>query len=1084
MVSWRREDRGQAAGDAPATVVVRGSRFRRIAAITGLLILALLVIAIAVVWTARRPIATNILQREFEQRGVDASYELVSVGVRTQQVRNLRIGDPNHPDLTAKFAQIEIRIKWNGAVEVYRVVARGVRLRGRVINNRVTWGQVSKLLPPPSDKPFQLPSMVLDIADSSISLATPYGPLGFALEGSGNLTGGFKGRLAAASPKLVPGRCELLGMRSNFAVEVVARRPHVVGPLRAKRFACPSSRFLIDQALFHIDSKFSESFTSFDGSGRMAVKTLTAGDNGLANFAGTISFNGTPKALTGAVNFAAQRSRLGPIFADRTRIGGKYRLGASAGTFAMVGDYAANGATLAPSTLAGITGPLAAAGKTPIGPIATAIANAISRTGRNFDASGGIRMVNFPGGGAVRIADSMVQSPSGARVRVSGGDGVTYYWPSARVRIDGQIQMAGGGLPTGRIAIRQPRGGAPMSGVAEFAPYTVGRSRLGMAPIRFAAQRDGSTEVSTIAQLDGPFPEGEVRALRLPITARLGSRGGFTFGPRCVEASWAYLRMKTFQFGPTRLPVCPIGPAIITQAPGGPLVVGALLNRPVLSGRIGQSPLFAQAASARIVDKDFALTKVAARLGKSATPVKLNAERLRGTFSGSGISGTFGGADAVIGAVPILLSKADGRWRMFKGDLTVNGSAMVSDRSELPRFYPLRTNDLAFRLGDNGQIRAAGTLVHPDSGTRVTDVTIGHDLSTGVGHALLDVPGITFGAGLQPDELTRLTEGIIALVQGTVSGQGRIDWNGSGKVTSSGDFSTAGLDLAAPFGPVTGMTGTIHFDDLLGLKTPPGQTMTIASINPGILVENGVIRYQLLPNQLVKVERGEWPFMGGRLVLRETVLNFGRPSPKRLTFEVIGLDAKVFIASLGFAGIEASGKFDGVLPMIFDEEGGRIVGGRLDSRPPGGNLSYTGVVSKANLGMAGGIAFDALRDLRYKSMIIRLDGDLAGEFLGRFTIEGVALGQTTTAKIIRGLLSRIPIKLNVSIRGPFRALIATAKSFRDPRPVINDVLPVPLDQVPGITTEVRRKEEDSTMTQTPPAEEMKVTPTPPAPTER
>ena len=73
--------------------------------------------------------------------------------------------------------------------------------------------------------------------------------------------------------------------------------------------------------------------------------------------------------------------------------------------------------------------------------------------------------------------------------------------------------------------------------------------------------------------------------------------------------------------------------------------------------------------------------------------------------------------------------------------------------------------------------------------------------------------------------------------------------------------------------------------------------LTVKSINPGILVENGVIRYQLLPNQLVKIERGEWPFMGGRLILDETVLNFGRPSAKRLTFEVVGLDAHAFVDS-------------------------------------------------------------------------------------------------------------------------------------------------------------------------------------------
>ena len=73
--------------------------------------------------------------------------------------------------------------------------------------------------------------------------------------------------------------------------------------------------------------------------------------------------------------------------------------------------------------------------------------------------------------------------------------------------------------------------------------------------------------------------------------------------------------------------------------------------------------------------------------------------------------------------------------------------------------------------------------------------------------------------------------------------------------------------------------------------------------------------------------------------------------------------------------------FDGVLPMIFDDDGGRIVGGRLDSRPPGGEFRYTGTKPKA--GLVAGVAFDLLSNIRYRSMIIRLDGDLAGEFATR-----------------------------------------------------------------------------------------------------
>jgi hypothetical protein len=411
---------------------------------------------------------------------------------------------------------------------------------------------------------------------------------------------------------------------------------------------------------------------------------------------------------------------------------------------------------------------------------------------------------------------------------------------------------------------------------------------------------------------------------------------------------------------------------------------------------------------------------------------------------------------------------------MRNGDVTVDGGLTLSDRADPPKFYPLRSEDVHFTIAD-GMIRTTGSLHHPASGTLVSNVTISHNLDTGNGNAVLDVPGITFGPGLQPEELTRLTEGVIALVKGGLNGQGRIAWNGKGEVTSTGDFATHDMDLAAAFGPITGMNGTIHFTDLLGMVTAPGQVMTLQSVNPGILVENGVIRYQLLPDQFVKIERGEWPFMGGRLILEETILNFGRPSPKRLTFEVAGLDAKTFVDSMGFQEISATGTFDGVLPMIFDEEGGRVVGGRLDSREGGGTVAYNGVVNRANLGMMGGFAFDALRDLRYHSMIIRLDGYLDAEFATRLAIQGVGLGNTSTQRLIRSI-NRIPFNFNVTIKGPFRALIATAKSFRDPTKTIAPALPRPLDEVPGITIETRRLEEEKQQAQTPVEE--KVTPAP------
>src|SRR6476659_6739958 len=141
-------------------VVRRGTRWGRVASL----------VAVAILWIQRRPIATHYLKSEFDRRGVTATYHLDRVGLRTQEVHNLVIGDPKRPDLTARHAIIQMRLKWDGSFEVYRIVARGVRLRGRLVHGKVSWGQIDRMLPPPSNKPFQLPSFALDIADSSIAL--------------------------------------------------------------------------------------------------------------------------------------------------------------------------------------------------------------------------------------------------------------------------------------------------------------------------------------------------------------------------------------------------------------------------------------------------------------------------------------------------------------------------------------------------------------------------------------------------------------------------------------------------------------------------------------------------------------------------------------------------------------------------------------------------------------------------------------------------------------------------------------------------------------------------------------------------
>ena len=311
------------------------------------------------------------------------------------------------------------------------------------------------------------------------------------------------------------------------------------------------------------------------------------------------------------------------------------------------------------------------------------------------------------------------------------------------------------------------------------------------------------------------------------------------------------------------------------------------------------------------------------------------------------------------------------------------------------------------------------------------------------------MPGIAFTEALQPERLTKLTLGIVANARGTVAGQGRIAWSPQG-VTSTGDFATDKFDLAAAFGPVTGIAAKIHFDDLLGLHTPPGQTATVAEINPGIAVRDGVIRYQLLENQRIQVESGRWPFSGGTLTLAPTLLDFGQARDRRMEFRVEGMDAADFVQQFDFKNIAVTGVFDGVMPIIFDQSGGRIEGGRLAVRKGGGTLAYVGEVSNAQLGMFGRLAFDALKSMRYDNLAIELDGRLDGELISRVLFDGT--NETPKAAIRKnGLLSafsNLPFRFRITIRAPFRGLLNSAESLNDPRGLIGRAAETP-QPLPG-----------------------------------
>ncbi|MGE7205443.1 YdbH domain-containing protein [Sphingomonas sp. NPDC019816] len=1019
-------------------------RFRRLQRILiGLALILLL--ALIGLWVARKPLASDVVNRELARRGVPARYTISDLGLGRQRLTNVVIGDPDRPDLVADWVETRTRLTLSGP-QVTGVRAGRVRLRGRLVDGRISLGALDRLMPAPapgSTAPFVLPALDVDVQDGGIRLETPYGPVGFSLSGRGRLNDGFSGRLGAVAPRLRMGDCTVTGLAAPMRVRIVDARPTLTGPLRMEALRC--GEVAVSRLGARADVTLSSGLDHWQGSARLRSGAIRHPSVVASTIGGTFAFSGHAGATKGRLNLGARDVALAQGRAERATVTGQYLIGR---VTRFDGRVRLGGAQVADGVLRGLDAASGSVAGTPVAPVVRRIAQAAQAAGRRFAADLSLaidseRRADGPGF-VVRVPRLALASASGGRVAFDGGDGLI--GDGRGIRFDTELAMRGGGLPMLHATLRQDAPRAPMRGTATMARYDADGASLALDRLVFQAGGRGETRITSRVALSGPISGGRIDGLVLPVTARWDGARRLLVNPDCQPLSVAKLVVSGLTLDRVAVRLCPLDGAVV-RLDGNQLGGGARLGPIRLAGRIGGSPLTLAAAATRfaLADRSFALTDAESRIGRPESPTRIDAATLTGQLTAEGVAGRFAGAGGQVGQVPLLLDQADGDWRLAQGVLTLNGALMVRDsRAEAPRFLPMAARDVMLTLAGS-QIHATGTLFEPTKNVKVADLVIDHALDRGAGTADLTVPGITFAKGFQPELLTPVTFGVIADVQGTIGGRGRIAWDPQG-VRSTGQFGTDGIDLAAAFGPVTGIAGTIRFTDLLALESAPHQEVRIATVNPGIQVTNGVVRYQTLSGTRIRIEDGRWPFAGGTLTLDPTLLDFSQPVERRMTFRVNGAAADQFLLQFDFENLNATGIFDGTLPMIFDENGGRIEGGRLVVRPGGGSIAYLGEISQKDLGFWGNLAFGALRSLNYRSLRIDMNGPLAGEMVTDVRFAGISQGKGAKSNFIIRRLQRLPFVFNVRIKAPFRGLLDSARSFYDPRRLIQRNLPALLEE--------------------------------------
>ncbi|MFA7439576.1 MAG: YdbH domain-containing protein [Sphingomonadaceae bacterium] len=936
-----------------------------------------------VLWGGRFIIARPFISDYLQARGVEARYRIEALTADGATLTNVSLGPPGRPEFTAE----RIRVTWRGLREpaIEKIVVEKPVLRAAITGDGLTMGSLDALMPAPSDEP--LPAIDVSLTDAQLLLETPYGSFRMDARGDGVLRDGFHGVGTVRPVELrVDTDCSLHldDMRltlttgaDHLTVEADAASPSALCQGVQARDLALTGHVRSDPAMLRWSGTLQMSGTDArHDAGHVSRPQFTLG------FAGDLSrWQGQWSVHAGNVAWSSGKagvvSASGAFNADKS------------GAVLFAGQTRATDVSLAL--------PDARAAPEFAAHLAGRAAKAMSRFEISAPVSGHFGKAGF----MLHVPDATVEAASGARLTFDG-DGLSYaggQWTMA-----GKVGLAGGGLPEGRVDLD-----------LRDEHFTV------HGQLRYSGETGGGLEVSGLS-LQGKA-EGHTGAV-------------FAVAPGCIELDFRAVRHPAVRLGPARLSACPDDKL---QWQNGRLN-GALQIAPIkLNGQAGEGRQAFMLETGRLRLKggkdSYALAPAKVSLSYGDLDV---AATLSVHSAGDKLTGTVADVSLASADLPVEIDAGEGEWTFGGGQWRLSdGAVQVRDLEEWPRFQPLVISGVTANLA-GGKIHAQGKigLVNQPAAQRaaLAQFTVEHDLASARGSATADTGNLRLGPGLQPYQITERLRGVIENVRGTVQGTAKLRWDGS-ELSGTGDVALHDVSLAtAAFGPVDGINGRVHFTDLLKIKSPPGQELTIAAINPGILVEKGRVLFQLMGNGDVEVEQAEWPFSGGILSLQTMLFDFDATA-RSFTLLAEGLDAGLFLQGLDLKDVNATGKFDGKLPVEFIDGKGRITDGVLTARAPGGLVSYTGNVGADQMGAAGELAFDALRQLRYRQLQLKLNGDLDGELVTEILLEG-----TNENPVKPGgspmEMAGLPFRFNISIRAPFRRLLGTAASFSDARTLI------------------------------------------------
>jgi hypothetical protein len=267
----------------------------------------------------------------------------------------------------------------------------------------------------------------------------------------------------------------------------------------------------------------------------------------------------------------------------------------------------------------------------------------------------------------------------------------------------------------------------------------------------------------------------------------------------------------------------------------------------------------------------------------------------------------------------------------------------------------------------------------------------------------------------QPDRVFPWLAGSVERARGLFGGEALASYV-DGTLGASAVLALNGVDLATPDATLRGLMGVFSVTSIDPLETPPGQTLWMKSADAGLPLGAGSLRFQLKPDGILEIERGDWGYAGGKLILSGAI-PLGADE-RKLELRVEGVSIEQLLAALDFEGLTGTGVLGGTTPLVWRGEQVLVTNGVLRATETG-VIRFSSGEGGAALGRKQPVllpVLGALENLQYDELTLTIDGDLGDRVAVKMHIRG------RNPNFQKGR----PVVLNVNVDLPLGSLLRAA----------------------------------------------------------